>query len=377
MAAGAIATNGALPIAYLSFMLPALVPLNLMLAWRGDQQHLLIGGLTTFFILVLIVTFSRHYRVVRNSIALRFEKEQVLGELRNTNQRLHDMTAELAEGLFVLDEDGQVAFMNPEAERLLGWRREELADRKLHDLIHLHDSEELLPGDQCGVMQALKDRTVCRRDGERFKRNNGSSFPVAYSASPMLLPDGRPAVVVSFQDITARKSLEKQLAELATHDDLTGLYNRRELERLLEVETQRSRRYQRPLSVFMLDVDHFKQVNDDHGHDVGDQILRQLSERIRQNIRTADIATRYGGEEFVVILPETPLEEALEAAERLRTAVAGAPFPLTDGQALDIRISIGVACLAGEETGSPDIIKAADDAMYQAKQAGRNRVRAA
>jgi diguanylate cyclase (GGDEF)-like protein/PAS domain S-box-containing protein len=297
--------------------------------------------------------------------------------MRLAHQQLHDITAELAEGLFVLNSRGQAAFMNPEAERLLGWSLADLKDAKLHDLIHLHDSGEPLPEHDCGVSRSLRDRVVSRCEDEQFRRRDGSVFPVAYIASPMSLPDGKPAVVVSFQDITKRKELEEQLADLATHDDLTGLYNRRELERLMEEEMQRARRYQRPLSLYMLDVDLFKQVNDTYGHGIGDEILRQLAERIRQGIRTSDIATRYGGEEFIVILPETPRDEGVAAAQRLREAVAAKPFLLPDGRELEIRVSIGVACGYGEALDSQGLIKAADTALYRAKESGRNRVCAA
>lgn len=374
MAAGAIATNGALPAAYLSFMLPMLLPLNVLLYLRGDSEHLMIAALISFFIIVLVITLGRHHQIVRDSIAFRFEKEKILEELGIAHRQLHDMTADLAEGLFVLNSQGQVTFMNPEAERLLGWRHEELDRKKMHDLVHLHGNGENMPESLCAVGKALRQRMVFREEDELFRRKDGTLFPVAYIASPMNLPNGEPAVVVSFQDITVRKAMEERLSQLATHDDLTGLYNRRELERLLDEELVRAARYQRPLSVCMLDVDHFKTVNDSHGHDVGDEVLRELGRRIRKAIRTTDIATRYGGEEFTVILPETPLAEARAAAERLREFIAASPFTIPGGPSLDIRVSIGVATTSGEGASGAGLLKAADSALYKAKRSGRNRV---
>lgn len=160
-------------------------------------------------------------------------------------------------------------------------------------------------------------------------------------------------------------------------DPLTGLYNRRYLERRLAAEYGRARRYKQPLSILMLDIDHFKRLNDNHGHQAGDLALNFLSKLILDGIREADIAARYGGEEIVVIAPHTPVSAASELAERLRRRIESHELELASAgqhrQALHITVSIGVATLdAGVETGE-QLIHHADQALYQAKQSGRNR----
>lgn len=372
--AGAISSNGARLSAYLGFMLPTLLPFMLMLFRYGDLEHSLMAMMTILFMVVLVVTALRHHRVVSDAIALRFVNTRTLHRLKYANRQLHDITSQLAEGLFVVDSQGRMVFMNPEAERLFGWRRTELDGHDLHDLIQPQPDGQPRDESQCGVLRALRQGVVTRRDDVQFRHKDGSCFPVAYTAAPMQLPDDRSAAVVAFQDISRRRTLEQRLAQLATHDDLTGLYNRRELERLLDEELERANRYQHPLSLFMLDVDLFKQVNDSYGHAVGDEVLRQLAQRINQAIRSADIATRYGGEEFVMILPETPLAEARQVAERLRALVADTPFALQDGRQLDIRVSIGVAGLPQDGSERSALLKSADTALYRAKQSGRNRV---
>ena len=157
---------------------------------------------------------------------------------------------------------------------------------------------------------------------------------------------------------------------MAVTDGLTGLYNRRYMEsHLASLLTQV--RADRPLSLLLIDIDHFKPVNDTHGHAVGDDVLREFAGRIGRGIRGIDLAARYGGEEFVVIMPDTPLTLAASVAERLRAAVADEPFRISPELSLKITASIGVA---GPGGGAEAMLKRADAALYEAKHAGRDRV---
>ena len=168
-----------------------------------------------------------------------------------------------------------------------------------------------------------------------------------------------------------------EVQRLAITDGLTGMHTRRHFFELAERELNRARRFQHPVSAIMLDLDHFKQVNDTYGHAVGDQVLRVVAERCGESIRDIDILGRYGGEEFAVILPGTDLPGAQTMAERLRRSVADAPIP-TDKGDLTVTISLGVASSAqgqdDDEKGVAALLNRADAAMYAAKQAGRNRV---
>ena len=167
---------------------------------------------------------------------------------------------------------------------------------------------------------------------------------------------------------------EKALQNLAIRDGLTGLYNHRTFYSLLEDELQRSLRYARPLSLLMLDIDHFKQVNDTYGHQAGDTVLQGLSELLIQQARATDRVCRYGGEEIILILPETDIEAAMGIAERLRRTVEVHVFILPDEKPISITVSVGVAIYPGDADTKESLVAAADAAMYQAKQTGRNRV---
>ncbi len=166
-----------------------------------------------------------------------------------------------------------------------------------------------------------------------------------------------------------------QSMEMAVTDSLTGLYNRRYMEGHLNTLVTTSAQRGKSISLLLMDIDFFKTVNDTHGHDVGDDVLRELARRIRRTIRGIDMACRLGGEEFVIVLPDTDMARAYSIAERVRQTVGREPFPVSStGLTLDITISIGVAALEDAEDTADTILKRADRALYRAKRDGRNRV---
>ena len=171
-----------------------------------------------------------------------------------------------------------------------------------------------------------------------------------------------------------RSTLEASL-EMAVTDQLTGLYNRRYMNNQLQQYMHRAVMGGKPLSVMMLDIDHFKKINDTHGHQAGDEVLQELADRLRHNIRPMDVACRPGGEEFLVILPETPGELAYAAAERVRRSIAAGKFNvLSDTREIEVTVSAGVSSLLGPNDTMADLLARADSALYAAKSAGRNRV---
>ena len=169
-----------------------------------------------------------------------------------------------------------------------------------------------------------------------------------------------------------RSRLFAEVKKLAETDQLTGALNRRGLARWGEYEFERARRFDRDLSVLFFDLDHFKKINDTYGHDTGDLILKEMSQRCQKVIRNVDLLTRYGGEEFLVILPETDQPAAFRIAERIRKTLSSKPY-LVNGQKIVMTVSVGVKTLSGEIDTLEELINHADRAMYRAKQTGRNR----
>lgn len=171
-----------------------------------------------------------------------------------------------------------------------------------------------------------------------------------------------------------RSNLDHSL-ELAVTDQLTGLHNRRYMAGQLEALMRRANQGGEPVSLLVIDIDHFKKVNDSFGHDVGDEVLSEFAVRLASNVRAIDLPVRHGGEEFVVVMPDTDLEDARRIAERIRLHAAGSPFRVMSGEELlSVTISIGVACSAGSDDTPTALLKRADEAVYEAKSRGRNRV---
>jgi diguanylate cyclase (GGDEF)-like protein len=173
--------------------------------------------------------------------------------------------------------------------------------------------------------------------------------------------------------LTESSRLRRDLEQLATHDSLTGLRNRRWLDAAFADRLERTLAAGRPASLLMVDLDRFKALNDEHGHQAGDAVLRRTGARLAASVRPQDLLARYGGEEFAVLLPDTAVDEAVAAAERLRLAVSAPPSDTRAGDAPPVTISIGVATSAGRASLA-GLLAAADAALYRAKQAGRNRV---
>jgi two-component system cell cycle response regulator len=171
-----------------------------------------------------------------------------------------------------------------------------------------------------------------------------------------------------------RDSMQNSI-EMAITDALTGLHNRRYLETHLATLAEQASLRGKPLALMMLDIDYFKSINDSHGHDAGDDVLREFAIRVRTSIRGIDLACRYGGEEFVIVMPETDLHVAAMVAERLRNSIAGEPFAVNKAsKRIQVTISIGLTTSEATDEAVSDVLKRADTALYRAKHDGRNRV---
>jgi diguanylate cyclase (GGDEF)-like protein/PAS domain S-box-containing protein len=291
----------------------------------------------------------------------------MLGELQRTYSGFHTQHDKLEtilqssrDGIVVTDEQGAIVLLNAAAEQMLGRTRDDIISR---GFVQLLDAPERL--------QAMLERDVAHGEAEIFLIGD---YCIAVTASTIVASSGRTVGSAAvLRNITEEKQLEEKLRNLSSTDGLTGLKNRRMLDLTLEREVNRTTAHGNPLSILMFDVDHFKIFNDTHGHDQGDRVLQHVAAKAKEGVRTQDSACRYGGEEFIMILVETPLDGALIVAERIRKSI---DEMRVDG--LQVTISIGVA--EANELGldtAQALIEAADEAMYESKRGGRNRVTAA
>jgi diguanylate cyclase len=283
-------------------------------------------------------------------------------------------------GIVVLDADFTVCLWNQWMERHSGIGRDQIAGKKLFDFYPELNTTEFLRGVRMSLnfgSPAVFPQTL-HRYLFPFKvvgTPNGlfEHMQQHCVSSPLRETDGEIRhLVITVQDVTERAISQHRLRELNIRDQLTGIYNRRYLDNRLAEECKRHLRYDHPLSVIMLDIDFFKSVNDEHGHEAGDRVLAEVAGRLVGTTRKTDCVVRYGGEEFCCILPETPLESAEMLAERFRARIAQAPIAAGDAE-LQITVSLGVAELQHGDTPNT-LLKRADEGLYEAKQSGRNRV---
>lgn len=301
-------------------------------------------------------------------------------ELEHTATKLHTITSVLGEGVYVLDAEGRLTFMNPEAERLLGWTEEELLGKNIHEVIHYQKADGApLPASECPVLRTI-DSNACYRIAEDiFTHKDGTMIPVSFVATPISRKGKVTGSVAAFHDITGRKKAQEELKRAnellehrATTDTLTGIFNRLKFDDLMESELERVVRHASPLSLIMFDIDHFKKVNDTYGHHVGDKVLKEVTRIVTGELRKYDSFARWGGEEFIILSPYSNLGNALHLAERLQKGISEHPIDLVGR----ITCSFGVAEFsAGDDSDS--LLRRVDKALYKAKNSGRNRIETA
>lgn len=305
------------------------------------------------------------------------ELKQVEDSLRASEAKLRNITSVMGEGVFVLDRDMRLTFMNPEAEKLLGWTETELLGKYVHDVFHCRkaDGSELHAAD-CPVLKTVYTGTGYRSDEEVFLRKDGTLIPVALVSTPLRERGAIIGTVAVFRDITEiahttaeLKRLNELLERRAATDALTNISNRLKFSELLIQEMREFRRYGHELSLTMFDIDNFKKINDQEGHQTGDAVLRELTQLVKGNIRAADVFGRWGGEEFMIFSPHTGLEETLRLAEKLRGLAESHRFSCRR----TVTCSFGITQCTDQDT-LESFTNRADIAMYRAKAGGRNRV---
>ena len=311
------------------------------------------------------------------------DRRRAEAELRKLSRAIEQSTS----AVIITSADGLIEYVNPAFERMLGYTQAEVAGKVPSFL----QSPGFTPAAYRQHVDAVHQGGEWR--GELLQRTkDGRDVWVAAAISPVRDADNTITHFIALEeDVTRRKETERALSEttaalersnhelerLAMQDPLTCVSNRRHFTAVAERDIALARRHGRPLSVLMVDIDHFKAVNDTEGHAIGDEVLRTLAEVFQSVLRTTDHLGRFGGEEFVVLLPDTALEGGAASAERLRAAVAATTLTGRNGQPFTCTVSVGVAEWCPEDASVEDALKRADTALYEAKSAGRNAVRCA
>ena len=287
-----------------------------------------------------------------------------------SEKRLRAFLDTTQDGVVVIDEEGLIRAFNPAAETLFGYKADEVLGTSVNRLMPrayatVHD-RFIAVHDRMGRRNMAGGRDVHGR------RKDGSEFPVEVTVGATTINDRRIHVGV-VRDITERKAYERKLMDLATTDPLTATQNRRAFLDAAQEIFSLAKRYGHPLSLLMIDADHFKAINDGYGHQVGDMVLVRLAQVTRSCLRTTDRLGRFGGEEFVVLLPESDQDSAIEVAERLLTVVRAQLVADGKGGEVTFTVSIGIGSLTSQMMTFNDLLRTADVALYEAKGQGRNR----
>ena len=321
--------------------------------------------------LVLLADYARLAQLV-------IERSR-LSEALQESQYLYRLIAENSNDLIWVMEYASMtcSYVSPAAERLRGWTAEEILEQQLDEMLS-SSSVSLVRETLQECLQRIGEGDLTGRFFTMELENlhkDGHLVPVEAKGTIMLDSQSRPTHIVgSSRDITWRKAAEETIRKIAFFDQLTGLPNRRMMEDRLALILALAKREQRKISLLFVDLDRFKAVNDQHGHGAGDWLLTQVASRMGAVLRSSDTASRIGGDEFVILLPDTrKTEDAVQVAEMIRCALE-IPFVMDNGVELEISSSIGVVMYPDHADNVRDLLHHGDEAMYRAKKGGRNAV---
>ncbi len=301
-----------------------------------------------------------------------FDFKQHEALLKSDPARYAEVVREVsAFGIYLIDPEGMIRSWNRGAANITGLDEAEVLGRPFATLFN-----------DVGQREGLAQRTLQfartnrhHKDEQPRRRSNGEELIALCTLDAVRRDSGELASFVEvFTDITELKRREAALYHRATRDALTGLFNRGHFTELATQEIERARRFAEPLTVGLMDIDHFKRVNDTYGHDAGDQALIQFAGVCQQHARKIDLVGRLGGEEFVMLLPRANKEPAFEILQRLRLSVMESRTTSSNGTVFNFTVSIGLASLRPHTKDLRELLRNADAALYKAKREGRNRV---
>jgi len=306
------------------------------------------------------------------------KQDQLLRELQDRNRQMTNeknkyltIFDSLSMPVFIVDPEGKIENMNLEASSLMGGRSVSGSTYYTGNKDEIYFAEKFpwLAESYNDFVQGEKKKVSIEKSLDKKEQY----FHVSLSSS-LDISGKFSGTIVIVEDITHRKKMEKELETLATTDPLTGAKNRRSFLQRFEQELARSQRYGHTLALLILDIDHFKEINDTYGHDAGDKVLKRLVAEAHGILRSTDLFGRWGGEEFIVLLPESDKHQALTVAERLRNNFSKIEVSTESGSLIRFTVSIGMTLVENKDDRLDDVIIKADKALYLAKNQGRNRV---
>lgn len=311
------------------------------------------------------------FRIIQTCVEIT-EKKILERQLDHSMKRFEAVVNNAYDGIITIDENQNVKLFNEAAQSMFGYNEKEVIGQPLTKLL-----PEQYRNKHHGYVDGFKrsqvdSRPMQTRAPVQGLRKDGSEFPIEVSISKIRISDNIEYTAV-IRDISEKNQLLKELILSSRIDPLTELYNRRYFIDLLNSEITRANRFMRSFSLLMLDIDHFKLINDNYGHSCGDIALVAFSNTLTTNIREVDTICRWGGEEFMILLPEISKENALMVAEKIRSNVESLETVYEDEQ-VKFTVSIGLGYFSGDSIEVSNMISTVDKCLYKAKSTGRNKV---
>lgn len=315
---------------------------------------------------------QRAYKEAASQRTRALETVRRIAKEEEANRFINSIIDSTPDPISVIDRQHRWVIVNDAFCAFVGHSREELIGKSARDVFPAEEAQAAFETDELVFTSGQMNLSEESRSDAAGAKRWVQTKKIKHIAA-----NGEQFIVAAIRDMTEQKALQEGLEFQAHVDYLTGLPNRRHFLELAELELARTLRSGIPFSALMLDIDHFKKINDTYGHRIGDLVLQKLSEVCRKTLRDIDVIGRWGGEEFAILLPGSDGKQAREVAERLRQRIADAKVQLERGLPLRITVSIGVAPLAGKDANIEVLLNEADQALYAAKRAGRNKVIAA
>lgn len=299
-------------------------------------------------------------------------RQTLLRELSIQNRRRKQILKNLGEGVVVLDQKGIVIETNREAAKLLGLTKHEILGHDAHSLFHTNpENQDVDSAASCPINSVAFTGQPYRNEHEIFYRKDRPPLPVSVVVTPLTSEEQETiGAILSFRDMTSIKAYQEKIKQLAYHDTLTGLPNRRLLNKYAELALGLAQRNERQFAIMFIDLDKFKVVNDTYGHDAGDELLKWVAKKLTESIRDTDHAARQSGDEFIVLLSEFKSADTVNiVARKILTQITKETAEIL-GHLLNVNISIGIAVFPDHGTTVDELMQAADKAMYLSKRTG-------
>ncbi len=345
-----------------SWRILLLVPDSVLVAQRFWNQQ----AIRAIYLVILLMLMPGVILYV-NSRLVKIRNREMDGVMIREHRRLYE---DAPCGYLSIDCDGKITKVNQTLVEWLGYENKDSVEQKFLATLVQDDGSNAVSK----TLRELLANSSIHDVSLNLYKKDGSILPVTLSGKVSRKASAAaPNIDLSMVDATDRRVMEALLSHQAKTDDMTQLKNRRSFYEVAPMEFAKAQRYRRPLSIILLDVDNFKFVNDSFGHSMGDKALKSVASTVNRALRSDTVFARYGGDEFILLLPETTLKEATVIAERLRESIASIHLQTHSGQPVSLSASLGVAAMAPGDSSVQSLIRKADEALYNAKGEGRNR----